>query len=330
MRRFFKYSISLLAAALLGACPLRAQEEASILAPILEVWQHLQMGEFAKQARTMIDELNTAQSQLETAKNAYNTVEKAYKTAKVFTTGLDDIYDIYKECEILYQKSIYTYDFVNKRLTSGKMSLSDASHLMGILEYFDKYGQKVLKEVDKIITDGDITWEFKLKAIKGLLQKLRACSSLLSDAVQDEIDKEAADEELAAIKEFVSSAYGVGSADNNRFSSLSLEEANRMIENIQNSFRGDKNAPLNGAGPATVDDSAVTKTSSGISSMGTGILNIVSIAVFFLFVVMSVPAYIRATQGHSQSQDAIMKLFRGMLIIILAIQIVGRILFAVN
>ena len=328
--RFLKYLLSFFAAASLSVFSLQAQGDATILAPILERWEKLQIAESAKQTRAMIDELNTAITQLETATKAYNTVEKAYKTASVFTNGLDDIYDIYKECEIMYQKSVFTYDFVNKRLTSGKMSLSDASRLMSAIEFFDTYGQKVLKDVNKIILDGDITWEFKLKAIKALLQKLRGASSVLSDAVQDEIDKEEADEELAAIKEFVTSAYGVGSADNNRFSSLALTKAREDIENIQKSLKGNPTIAQNIEGPSTVDEAVVGKTSSGISSLGTGILNYVSLAVFFLFVLMSVPAYIRKTQGHEQSQDAIMKLFRGTLIIILAIQLVGRILFAIN
>lgn len=329
MKRLIKYILPLMLLILAPSPQVKAQGDAAALAPLLETWQGLQMSKFAQQARAMIDELNTAMSQLENTKNMYNTVEKAYNIASTFTTGGEEIYGVYKECEILYKRSIYTYNYVQTMLANGKISLSDASYIMGMVEYFDSFGLKTVKDIRDIIFNKDLTFEFKLKRIREALMKLRSASKILADTVQEVEEEQEAVEEYEAVKHWFKTTYGID-VDKTNSIAKSYEQAKKDVKAAQTQLSGGKSTNTNPDVPVTVNQKEVKEKGNQINELGIKIMNWITMIVGLLFVIMAVPAYFRRNQGHQQSQDAIMKLFRGTLIIIIVIQVMGRILFSID
>lgn len=342
MKRFVKYIIVIVAAVSLTAAPARAQGDATILTPLLEAWRETQMGKFAAQAKAMIDELNVELSHFETAKNMASNVGKAYNMATAFTTGYEEIYSLYKECEMLYTKSIYTYDYLQRQLSDGNITLSEVSYILGLLDYYNNYGQKILKDISDLFTNPDLSFEFKLAKLRENMKRMEGLSNSVDEEIQKKEEAIEDQKELASLKGWFNSAYGLNVDDVNRVV-ITAAKAKQDVKKAQEELakkngQQANNAASSGSGqdsgqedaPATVSTGEVNSTATGISKMGTAVLNWVSVAVGLLFILMAVPAYMRKNQGHQQSEDAIMKLFRGTIIIIIAIQIVGRVLFAIS
>ena len=338
MKRFVKYIIVIVAAVSLTAAPARAQGDATILTPLLEAWRETQMGKFTAQAKAMIDELNVELSHFETAKNMASNVGKAYNMATAFTTGYEEIYSLYKECEMLYTKSIYTYDYLQRQLSDGNITLSEVSYILGLLDYYNNYGQKILKDISDLFTNPDLSFEFKLAKLRENMKRMEGLSNSVDDEIQKKEEAIADQKELASLEGWFKSAYGLNVDDVNRIV-ITDAKAKQDVKKVQEELAKKNglqanNAASSGSGqedaPATVSTGEVNSTATGISKMGTAVLNWVSVAVGLLFILMAVPTYMRKNQGHQQSQDAIMKLFRGTIIIIIAIQIVGRVLFAIS
>ncbi len=340
MKRYLKYLFSLVVVFAMIPQQANAQQDAGILLPILEKWKTLQIGKFADQAKTMLDDLNTTFESLKTAQNTNGIVGKAYKLSTTLFTGMDDIYKVYYEMDNLYKRCRYAYKYIESHLANGDITLSDASYILSTIAYMDTAAQRTISDIISLLKNEDLTVDFKLKKFKESWNNLKGMGQMVSDQLKETQEKIESDKEYEALSQLALNAYGQSSLGD--YGIVSSSWAKKVVEQqtmkkgkTRSSGRSSSGSNSSGDASNGNDDQNgynyknIQETATSISSLGTSILNIICVVIFLLFIIMAIPAYIRRNQGHQQSQDAIIKLFRGTVIIIFVIQVMGRLLFTV-
>lgn len=341
MKNKFKHIVFVASLTLLMLIPspsMKAQEDATILTPLLTWWQEQQKSQWVESLRNEINNTKTALESLEKFKNIENYIQKGYKAYSLVRTSYNDLKQLYDDASYIYSYSVYRYKYAEKAFSEGKISLSDLMSIGRSLDFINRYTRQVLGRVGELLTDGDPrSLEERLNELNNALKKLHDVKNILKDDQEDLVEQQEDEEQRQAAMALIQGAYGM---PGNYIDSPALKlvggktasDAETIVNKVIAKANMDANSSKTKTEPSqTGKDSnsdPISSTASGVSSLGHTVLNIVSIIVFLLGVIMAVPAYMRRNNPtQKQSQDALVKIFTATLIFILALQAVGLLLF---
>ena len=309
--------------------------DAAILAPLLEAWKGSQMGEFANQLRMALDQWSTQLEQLENAKNMAKTLKSGYEALTALREGAATLEMLYDDANALHQRCVYAYNWTQKAVTDGDITIEEAADFTLLLEYIYRNAISNVNNMFRLFT----TDSSKLPLTEKLRQLYKAAEDTKADITAlDKTIKEKEDDIVAtnggnAMWQIVYGMYG-NDSDFNRAQNSIIEEMNKrrtVKDAATDLLQADKEQAESGqtsGGPVSDDGKAIKETASVLrdSKTGSSILNIVCFIIGILALIMSIPALIKVTHGERQSQDALYKLIMGTVAIIFIIQVFGRLI----
>ena len=305
----------------------------------MKSWQGIQEKQWYKDVTNFLNQLNTLENTLQTAQQTASYVGKAYNTAKAISTGYESLEEIYSAGRQLYGSSVYAYNYTKDALTSGRIRARDAAQMWRMLDQINREAFSVTKGLMDIFIpeddDSPITFEMKMEALKRAQARLSILSHKLKKETQkleDNMDAEASQE---AFEAFIRTAYG----PNGKLAQKGNVYAPKMptLETMGNAIAN--TAPKNheeakdqiqdDASEANHDDKELTELTSTITGWGVPILNIVCMIIGFIGIFLMLPAFMRQGRDLQQAKDSVFKIMESTILIIVFMQIVGRIFFSI-
>lgn len=305
----------------------------------MEKWKGVQEKQWYKGITNFMEELSTLEQSLETAKQTAGYVGKAYNTAKAVSTGYESLEGIYYAGRQLYGSSVYAYNYTKDALTSGRIRARDAAQMWKMLDNINREAFSVTKGLTDIFfpedDDNPITFEMKMEALKRAQGRLSILSHKLKKETQkleDNMDAEASQE---AFEAFIRTAYG----PNGKLAQKGNVYAPKMptLETMGNAIANAapknheeaKNQIKDDASEANHDDKELTELTSTITGWGLPILNIVCMIIGFIGIFLMLPAFMRQGRDQQQAKDSLFKIMESTILIIVIMQIVGRIFLGI-
>lgn len=305
----------------------------------MKSWQGIQEKQWYKDVTNFLNQLNTLENTLQTAKQTAGYVGKAYNTAKAISTGYESLEGIYYAGRQLYGSSVYAYNYTKDALTSGRIRARDAAEMWRMLDQINREAFSVTKGLTDIFfpedDDSPITFEMKMEALKRAQARLSILYHKLKKETQkleDNMDAEASQE---AFEAFIRTAYG----PNGKLAQKGNVYAPKMptLETMGNAIAN--TAPKNheeakdqiqdDASEANHDDKELTELTSTITGWGVPILNIVCMIIGFIGIFLMLPAFMRQGRDLQQAKDSLFKIMESTILIIVFMQIVGRIFLGI-
>ena len=305
----------------------------------MKSWQGIQEKQWYQDVSKFMEQLSTLEQSLETAKQTAGYVGKAYNTAKAISTGYESLEGIYSAGRQLYGSSVYAYNYTKDALTSGRIRARDAAEMWRVLDRINREAFSVTKGLTDIFfpedDDSPITFEMKMDALKKAQARLSILSHKLkkeTQKIEDNIDAEASQK---AFEAFIRTAYG----PNGKLTQKGNVYAPKMptLETMENAIANAapknheeaKNQIQDDASEANHDDKELTELTSTITGWGLPILNIVCMIIGFIGIFMMLPAFMRQGRDLQQAKDSLFKIMESTILIIVFMQIVGRIFLGV-
>ena len=305
----------------------------------MKSWQGIQEKQWYQDVSKFMEQLSTLEQSLETAKQTAGYVGKAYNTAKAISTGYESLEGIYYAGRQLYGSSVYAYNYTKDALTSGRIRARDAAQMWKLLDRINREAFSVTKGLTDVFfpedDDSPITFEMKMDALKRAQARLSILSHKLKKETQkleDNMDAEASKEAFDA---FLRTAYG----PNGKLTQKGNVYAPKMptLETMENAIANAapknheeaKNQIQDDASEANHDDKELTELTSTITGWGIPILNIVCMIIGFIGIFLMLPAFMRQGRDLQQAKDSLFKIMESTILIIVFMQIVGRIFLGV-
>ena len=310
-----------------------------LILKLLTKWESLQQKQWYQDVNKFMEQLSTLEQSLETAQQTTSYVGKAYNTAKAISTGYESLEGIYYAGRQLYGSSVYAYNYTKDALTSGRIHARDAAQMWKLLDRINREAFSVTKGVTDIFfpedDDSPITFEMKMDALKRAQARLSILSHKLNKETQkleDNMDAEASKE---ALETFIRTAFG----PNGKFTQKgnvyapkmpTLETMGNAIANVTpKNYKEAKDQIQDDTSEANHDDKELTELTSTITGWGLPILNIVCMIIGFIGIFLMLPAFMRQGRDQQQAKDSLFKIMESTILIIVIMQIVGRIFLGI-
>lgn len=310
----------------------KGQQDAAILAPVLEWWQNSQLGQMALDAERALDgfaaQLEGVESMSKTVgfmRDASGKIRDAYAIKSAIET-------LYHQNRGLYEDCVYAHNWSQQKLLEGNLKPTDALMLSLLTESIYKRAYNNLSEILTLIDSKN----------SGLTLNERL-EKIIADARQAKLEREAINAIIASVEEdikdqsageyysaYLKTAFGTSKIDSDdsylKGFYLPTKKEAREIVALQDkaSEEDEESQPI-----INSDNGAKLKEATKeVVESGSSVLNIVTLIIGLLAIIMSLPTLYRVNHGEQQSKDVLYKLIMGTIAIIFIIQVFGRLILS--